>query len=246
MAATQKNWTILENNPEVMNKLKKLLGLSDDLEFYDVWSLDDPELLAHIPRPAHALLVIIPLTKAWDEERKAEDANKEDYTGAGEGEPVIWFKQTIGNACGSIGLLHSVINGPASKYILPGSDFEKLRRDAIPLKMDERAQMLYDSQSFEDAHAAVANLGDTVPPTPEVGHHVGGHFVSFVKADDGNIWELEGSRKGPINRGVLAADEDVLSPKALELGLKRVIKLVQDAGIDDLRFSCTVLAPKAS
>lgn len=235
-----------ENNPEVMNKLKKVLGLSDELEFYDVWSLDDPELLAHIPRPALALLVIIPLNKAWADERKAEDAGKEDYTGEGDGEPVIWFKQTIGNACGSIGVLHSVINGPASKYILPGSDFEKLRRDAIPLKMADRAQMLYDSQPFEDAHSAVANLGDTTPPSPKTGHHVGHHFVSFVKADDGNLWELEGSRKGPINRGALADNEDVLSPKALDLGLKRVIKLVKDAGIDDLRFSCTVLAPKAS
>lgn len=228
-----------------MNPFKKRLGLSDDLEFYDVYSLDDPELLAHIPRPAYALLVIIPLTKAWDDERKAEDANKEDYTGHGDKEPVIWFKQTIGNACGSIGVLHSVINGPAAKFILPGSDFEKIRRDAIPLKIAERAQMLYDSQPFEDAHASVANIGDTVPPQLGYGVHAGQHFVSFVKADDGHLWELEGNRKGPIDRGVLAEDEDVLSPKALELGLKRVIKLVQDAGIDDLRFSCTALAPRA-
>ncbi|CAN8099085.1 unnamed protein product [Discula destructiva] len=241
-------WTILENNPEVMNALKKKLGLSDELQFYDVWSLDDPELLSHIPRPAHALLVIIPLTQAWADERRAEDANKEDYTGVGEAEPVIWFKQTIGNACGSIGLLHSVMNGSAKNFILPGSDFEKLRRDSIPLKMTERAQMLYDSQPFEDAHALVAPLGDTDAATsgPEADRHSGQHFVSFVKGDDGNLWELEGSRKGPINRGKLAEDEDVLSPKALELGLKRVIKLVQDAGINENRFSCTVLAPKAS
>lgn len=229
-----------------MNALKKKLGLSDELEFYDVWSLDEPELLAHIPRPAHALLVIIPLNKAWDEERKTEDADKVDYTGVGEGEPVIWFKQTIGNACGSIGVLHSVINGPASKFIIPGGEFDKLRREAIPLKVAERAQMLYDSQPFEDAHAAVAHLGDTIAPALELGHHLGHHFVSFVKADDGNLWELEGSRKGPINRGALADNEDVLSPKGLELGLKRVMKLVKDAGIDDLRFSCTVLAPKAA
>lgn len=227
-----------------MNALKTKLGLSDEVEFYDVYSLDDPELLAHIPRPAYALLVIIPMTKAWYDERQAEDTDKQDYTGCGPEEPVIWFKQTIGNACGSIGVLHSVINGPASKHILPGSDFEKIRRDAIPLKMAERAQMLYDSQPFETAHASVANMGDTAAPTPEIGHHVGHHFVSFVKADDGHLWELEGSRKGPINRGFLAEDEDVLSPKALELGLKRVIKLVQGAGIDNLRFSCTALAPR--
>lgn len=229
-----------------MNALKAKLGLSEELEFYDVYSLDEPDLLAHIPRPAHALLVIIPMTEAWNEERKTEDADKQDYTGCGPDEPVIWFKQTIGNACGSIGLLHSVINGPASKFILPGSDFDKIRRDAIPLKMEERAQMLYDSQPFETAHASVAHMGDTVAPTPEVGHHEGQHFVSFVKGDDGHLWELEGSRKGPIDRGHLAEDEDVLSPRALELGLKRVIQLVQRAGIEDLRFSCTALAPRSS
>lgn len=229
-----------------MNALKSRLGLSDDLEFYDLYSLDEPELLAHIPRPALALLVIIPLTTAWDDERRAEDTDKPEYSGHGEDEPVIWFKQTIGNACGSIGLLHSVINGPASKYIVPNSDIDKIRRDAIPLQMEERAQMLYDSQPFERAHCSVAYMGDTVAPAPGGPEHAGQHFVSFVKADDSHLWELEGSRKGPIDRGLLADDEDVLSPRALELGLKRVIKLVQDAGINDLRFSCTVLAPKAS
>ncbi|ROW11279.1 hypothetical protein VMCG_01368 [Cytospora schulzeri] len=242
----QKCWKILENNPEVMNSLKKRLGLSDDLQFYDVYSLDEPELLAHIPRPAHALLVIIPLTKVWDEERKNEDAVEEDYAGFGEDEPVIWFKQTIGNACGSIGLLHSVINGPASKHIVPGSEFERIRRAAIPLGVSERAQMLYDSEAFEEAHRSVEELGDTAAPTPEHGHHIGHHFVSFVKAGDGHLWELEGSRKGPIDRGTLAEDEDVLSPRALNMGIKRVIKMVQDAGTDDLRFSCTALAPKSS
>lgn len=226
-----------------MNALKGRLGLSDDLQFYDVYSLDEPELLAHIPRPAHALLVIIPLTKVWDDERKNEDAGKGNYSGFGEDEPVIWFKQTIGNACGSIGLLHSVINGPASKHIAPGSYLDSIRRAAIPLNMSERAQMLYDSEAFEAAHKSVANLGDTTPPSPETGHREGHHFISFVKTDDGHLWELEGSRKGPIDRGTLSEDEDVLSPRALDLGLKRVIKLVQDAGIDDLRFSCTALAP---
>ncbi|KAF3764838.1 hypothetical protein M406DRAFT_70650 [Cryphonectria parasitica EP155] len=243
MAQQSKCWVMLENNPEVMNALAKKLGLSDELEFYDVYSLDEPELLGLIPRPAYALLVIIPMNEAWLRERSAEDENKQDYAGAGEGEPVIWFKQTIGNACGSIGLLHSVINGPAAQFILPGSDLEKIRRDAIPLTMADRAKMLYDSQPFEAAHAAVANLGDTIPGAPVEGH-TGHHFVSFVKGTDGHLWELEGSRKNPIDRGVLEDDEDVLSPKALDLGLKRAMKLVQDAGLESLNFSCTVLAPK--
>lgn len=59
-----------ENNPEVMTGLATELGLSPELQFYDVYSLDEPELLTHIPRPALALLVIIPLTPAWDQDRR--------------------------------------------------------------------------------------------------------------------------------------------------------------------------------
>lgn len=91
---------------------------------------------------------------------------------------------------------------------------------------------------------SVVNLGDTDPLATVDGEHSGLHFVSFVKGDDGHLWELEGSRKSPIDRGALREEEDVLSPRALRMGLKRVIKLVQAAGIENLNFSCTVLAPK--
>lgn len=228
----------------VMNALARKLGLSTSLQFYDVYSLE-PDFLAHIPRPCQALLVILPLTKAWDADRRAEDAGKEDYQGVGDKEPVIWFRQTIRDACGSIGMLHCAINGKTKDFILPGSTLEKLRAEAVDLTMNDRAQMLHDSQAFEDAHASVATLGDTKPP-PKTDHEDLGHFVAFVKADDGHLWELEGDRKGPIDRGALGADEDLLSPRALGLGMKRVIRMEQDAGGDDLRFSCIALAPAST
>lgn len=222
-----------------MNQLATKLGLSSDLQFYDVYSLDDPEHLTHIPRPALALLAIIPLTPAWDRSREAEDAHKEPYTGSGPSEPVIWFKQTIGHACGSIGLLHSVINGPAADFIKHDSDLAEIRRRAIPLDMAERAQMLYNSEAFELAHKSVEQAGDSyADPTSE---RNGGHFVSFVKSG-GELWELEGSRKGPLERGSLADDEDVLSPRALEMGIKRIISLNEGEGGESLLFNCIALA----
>ncbi|PKS13139.1 hypothetical protein jhhlp_000481 [Lomentospora prolificans] len=241
--AEKKTWAMLENNPEVMNQLARRLGLSSELEFYDVYSLDEPELLAHIPRPALALLVIIPLTPAWDRHRQVEDTGKEDYAGFGPREPVVWFNQTIGNACGSIGLLHCAINGPAAEFIQAGSDLADIRNRAIPLRMAERADMLYNNEAFEAAHKSLEQVGDTAATFKE--GHSGQHFVSFVKAD-GRLWELEGNRKGPLDRGSLAEDEDVLSPRALEMGLKRVIKLNEDAGGEDLRFSCIALARKSN
>ncbi|KAL2142207.1 hypothetical protein VTI28DRAFT_1474 [Corynascus sepedonium] len=247
----KKIFTKLENNPEVMNALAKKLGLSDDLTFYDVYSLDEPELQAHIPRPAYALLVIIPPTQAWMNERKTEDEALGDpvtyYNGgaaAGDAkEPVIWFKQIIGDACGSYGLVHCAINGQTPQFILPGSTLERIRNDAIPLPRDERARLLYNSQEFEEAHRSVVALGDTPEPTAEDSGHTG-HFVAYVKAN-GRLWELEGAREGPLDRGALNDDEDVLSPMALNLGLKRIMNLSAGTGEEDLNFSCTVLAPRS-
>lgn len=227
-----------------MNKLAYQLGLSQDLAFYDVYSLTEPELLALIPRPVYALLVIIPMSETWKKSREEEDGPKEMYSKAGPEEPVVWFKQTIGHACGSIGLLHAVLNGPAAEFIKPGSDLEKLLKAAIPLKMADRANMLSESEPFEVAHEAVAQLGDTIPPNLAAADHLHQHFVAFVKAKDGHLWELEGSRKGPLDRGCLSEDEDALSPKALSLGLGRLMDMERNAG-GDLRFSCIALAPKS-
>ena len=117
----------------------------------------------------------------------------------------------------------------------------ELRDKAMPLAMKERAKMLYDSPEFEEAHQSCAAMGDTAAPELLSNAHMGRHFVAFVKVD-GHLWELEGSRLGPIDRGELAEDEDVLSPKALELGLKRIMKLEGEGeGATDVHFSCVAL-----
>ncbi|KAH7355429.1 hypothetical protein BKA65DRAFT_498386 [Rhexocercosporidium sp. MPI-PUGE-AT-0058] len=233
--------TVLENNPLVMNALSTQLGLSPALQFHDIYSLSDPSLLSHIPLPIHALLVILPLTPAWHTSRESEDALTPSYTASGPSEPVIWFKQTIGHACGSIGLLHCLINGSALKYLRPDSLALRIRETAIPLQMEARAKSLYDNEAFLQAHQSVAELGDTEAPDAATGDRLGQHFVAFVKGEDGNLWELEGSRKGPINRGFLG-EEGLLSQKGVELGIGRVIKMEKESGGGDLRFSCIALA----
>lgn len=101
----------VENNPEVMSSLVHKLGLSSGLSWHDVYSLDDPSLLAFVPRPAHALLLVFPVSSAYEKARYEEDKSLPDYSGIGPEEEVLWFKQTIGNACGLMGLLHAACNG---------------------------------------------------------------------------------------------------------------------------------------
>jgi hypothetical protein len=231
----------LENNPEVMSHLVRQLGLSPSLGFTDVYSIDDSDLLAFVPRPAHALLLVFPVSKTYEASRVAEDSSLPEYTGSGASEPVMWFKQTIRNACGLIGLLHAVSNGEARKHVLPGTDLEKLLQRAEPLSPLSRADLLYESKALENAHADAAKLGDTA--APQADENVDLHFVVFIKGRDGRLWELDGRRKGPLARGTLEDGEDVLSETALRLGPRRFLSKGSSDGGSDLRFSLVSLGP---
>lgn len=79
-------------------------------------------------------------------------------------------------------------------------------------------------------------MGDTAAPDAQ--DDVDLHYVCFVKDTRGGIWELDGRRKGPIKRGDLEENEDVLSTKALSLG---PLKFLEREG-GDLRFSAVALA----
>ena len=224
-----------------MTSLLHKLGLSKKVAFHDVFSIDDPDLLAFVPRPAHALLLVFPVNDTYEKFRIQEDSGKSEYAGSGPEEVVVWYKQTIGNACGLIGLLHGVSNGPARSLIEPGSDLAKLVQDATPLNPTERAELLYESQALENAHQTAATVGDT--SAPSANDEVDLHYVCFVKSTKTNhMWEMDGRRKGPLDRGQLSQDEDVLSDKALDLGVRRFIRRESEAGGGDLRFSLIALS----
>ncbi|KAL6361472.1 hypothetical protein LRP88_04940 [Fusarium phalaenopsidis] len=205
----------LENNPEVFNKLIHNLGVSEKLGFYDVYSVDEPDLLAMIPRPVHALIFITPAPMYYRVRENDPGSEELTYDGSGPDEPVTWYKQTIGNACGLIALLHS---------------------QALPLKPLPRADLLYNSAELEKAHMAAAVTGDTVAPASQ--EPVGYHFISFVKGENGHLYDLEGGWGGPIDRCVLTDDEDLLSDKALEATVKKFT----NAADGNLEFSIIALA----
>ena len=54
---------------------------------------------------------------------------------------------------------------------------------------------------------------------------------------------MDGSRTGPLNRGKLNEDEDALSDRALDLGVRNFLKREAEAGGGDLRFSLVALCP---
>ncbi|XVE65150.1 hypothetical protein DITRI_Ditri07aG0158100 [Diplodiscus trichospermus] len=115
-----KRWLPLEANPDVMNQFLWGLGLPvDEAECGDVYGLDD-ELLAMVPQPVLAVLFLFPITCQTEEERLQQDNEKRDASSK-----VYFMKQTVGNACGTIGLLHSIGNITSEIKLQEGSFLDK-------------------------------------------------------------------------------------------------------------------------
>ena len=91
-------WTPIESNPEIFTKLAQNIGLSDDLAFHDVWSLDS-DSIAFLSRPVYALVLVFPTDENYEKTRMTRETAQRCSTT----EKIIWFEQAIYNACGLYG-----------------------------------------------------------------------------------------------------------------------------------------------
>ncbi|KAF2840883.1 ubiquitin carboxyl-terminal hydrolase, family 1 [Patellaria atrata CBS 101060] len=234
-----KHFIPLKSNPDVFRSLIHSLGASPSLNFQDIYSIIDEDLLAIIPHPVLALVLVFPTTETYEEAKTANEASRKEYAGKTENgdEDVVWYKQTINNACGLYVILHAVSNGPARTSVLPQSTLDQIVRTAESLDTGTTAKFLVESQELENAYTAVARQGDTqAPDDPE--DEVDYHYICFDKGGTtGRLYELDGERKGPIDHGSLAPDEDLPSEAALR-PVKEYIEREKDSNI---RFSLMAL-----
>ena len=217
-------WLPLESNPEVMNAWSSALGLSTDkVSFTDVYGLD-AELLAMVPKPVYAVLMLFPISKEYEAARAAEHARIVEQAGGTveSDERLIFIKQTISNACGTIGLLHALANNPEIPITEgPLTKFLEQCRSKSP---SERAQLLEDDCAIADVHADQAQSGQSKVPSSD--EEVNLHFVCFVKqAGEGppRLVELDGRKAFPIDHGPIAPSHDLLD--AVVPVVKQFIKL---------------------
>lgn len=185
------SWVPLEANPELFTEWCARLGLdTSKFAFYDVFGLD-PELLAMVPQPVKAVLFLFPLTPPIEAQRKNE-------TCLAAHDDLLWFPQMIGNACGTIGLLHAIANSDAIRAVKPDSSLAQLLSKARAESPAGRSALLEHSNALRDAHAATASQGQTV--APDAYDDVDLHFVAFVRSSSGALVELDGRQHGPVER----------------------------------------------
>ncbi|MCO5555274.1 hypothetical protein L7F22_008819 [Adiantum nelumboides] len=131
---------------------------------------------------------------------------------------VYFMKQTVGNACGTVALLHAVGNNLSQMALTQGSYFERFFEATAKLTPDERAEALEKDDEIETVHSVAACAGDTAPP--DLNTSVDLHFICFVCVD-GCLYELDGRRSEPTYHG--SSSPETLLEDAVEV-IKSVIK----------------------
>ncbi|KAH9124254.1 hypothetical protein LEN26_008434 [Aphanomyces euteiches] len=228
-----KKWFPLESNPQVMNEYIKRMGVAEDAEygFCDVYSTED-WALEMVLRPVLAVVMLFPIKPASEEHTK-EQRGRIEREGQVVSDKVYYMKQTVGNACGTVGILHALGN---ARHVLPprpGSFLATFFDKTHGKTPDEIAEILEDDDELEETHASAAQEGQS-EQLEHVDDPINTHFVCFSTVE-GHLYELDGRKQFPINHGPS-------SPETLLEDACRVIKefMARDEG--EVRFTIVALA----
>ncbi|OCT92654.1 ubiquitin carboxyl-terminal hydrolase isozyme L3 [Xenopus laevis] len=218
-------WLPLEANPDVINQFLKQLGVGTSWQFVDVYGLD-PELLGMVPRPVCAVLLLFPVTEKYESFRTEEEEKIKSH-GQELDSSIYFMKQTIRNACGTIGLIHAVANNREKLNFECDSALKKFLEESLSLNPEERARFLEKDESIRVTHESSAQEGQSEAPNIDV--KVDLHFVAFVHIK-GHLYELDGCKPFPVNHG--QTNEEKLFEDAIEVCKKFMLR-----DPDELRFT---------
>jgi ubiquitin carboxyl-terminal hydrolase L3 len=220
-ACEKQRWIPLESNPKVINKYARNLGLDPSWNFVDVYGLD-PDLLALVPRPVAALVLLFPDIKPLE----LIGNYQADYPSN-----LYYTKQTIGNACGTVAIVHALANNKDQIAFDDSKHFKTFLELTSEMSPEERAKFLEQDNKMGAAHEDCAQEGDT--QAPPVDEHVKCHFVSFVHCN-GYLYELDGSKEAPVVHGKT-------SPDTLLLDAADVVRKFMARDPDDINFNVMAL-----
>jgi ubiquitin carboxyl-terminal hydrolase L3 len=284
----QQRWFPLESNPELMNQYIETMGFDTHrYHFCDVYSTED-WALEMIPQPVAAVIFLYPLTPvqlAYDQqqEQQQEQAKKtkDDESSSPAAVPHVpdrtnndgdntnnnggvWFmKQRIGNACGTVGILHSLLNVDRHVWdesVRPGSwlaDFRDRTTTTTTIttslsSLDGRnmmdatakAEVLENDPIISTLHEAATNDVANATDRGTIDDDVITHFIALVRTSSNNdttaggqLYECDGRKPHAICHGTCPTAADLL-PRAVD-----VIQQFMARDPDEVRFTILALAP---
>ena len=221
---SRENWVGLESNPAVMTQYAQKLGVSESWAFSDCWGLEE-EALRYVPKPCVGCIFLYPFSQV--EARKRALGTRRGCEVAG-----VWhMRQLVGNACGAVAIMHTVMN----TLDRVGSDagfLKEFGQNTKASNAQERGKLF--APALRQVHSELASQGQTAAPRPNADLEF--HFVSLVEVQ-GRLYELDGNNDGPLDIGPVGAD-GFLSTAV------RHVKEAYIAPFPDSHFSLITLGPK--
>jgi len=225
-----KRWFPLESNPSVMNQYVQKMGFPiQEYSFCDVLSTED-WALSMVPTPVKAVIMLYPIKDHTEEYSKAEEERiiKDSQIVS---DSVYYMHQTVGNACGTVGILHAIGNMRQQITFDPTCYLSRFFAATESKSPSEIAVYLEQDNEMEECHTSAADAGQS-DQLESVDDPINTHFVCFSVVDN-HLYELDGRKKFPINHG--PSSEATLLNDAC-----RVIQQFMQRDPEEVRF--TILA----
>ena len=142
------------------------------------------------------MVFLYPITdenEAWNNKRV------EEATASGAGDEGLFFcKQTISNACGTIGIIHSLVNNGAGMEFSDTGFLHKFVESTKGMNSSERAAYLEKDEELEKAQDTAAQEGQSANQDRSADINL--HFIAFVH-HNGGLYEMDGRKPIPIKCG---------------------------------------------
>ena len=241
-------WFPLESNPTLMNQYMATLGW-DIAQYHlvDVFSTED-WALDMIPSPVLAVLLLYPLTHVqlqYEQQEKeqllrlSKDGPSTNHTNTNTNDDVWFMKQRIGNACGTIGLLHAMMNAVLQHQsssssssttssttvqppplMQPNSWLDIFYKSSTTMMMKDpiqRAELLENDPTIATFHDRATSSTDNQTSRGTVDDDIITHFIAFVSGTNSSstqhqpfLYELDGRKLQPICHGTTATANTTL------------------------------------
>eukprot|EP00026_Physarum_polycephalum_P017833 Phypoly_transcript_19188.p1 GENE.Phypoly_transcript_19188~~Phypoly_transcript_19188.p1 ORF type:complete len:237 (+),score=49.25 Phypoly_transcript_19188:36-713(+) len=177
----------LESDPEVFTNFIRKGGIKN-YSFHELFSLEE---LSFIPQPALAVILLYP-----DESEGGNLIFDTSSTSVAQQEDIYFMKQhNVGNACGTIAVIHSIANNINSLEFDSTSflkDFVNSTKQNSPL---EKCHLMATNEQILKASDSCAREGQTA--VAEADDELDYHYICFINKNN-SIYQLDGMHAGPV------------------------------------------------
>lgn len=178
--------TPLSNDPTAITEYLVNIGVKEgSFNVNEVFSFDE-EMLGFIPE-SFAYIFLFEYSDYFSERHKDDKEPTKKCP--------FHMRQYVGNTCGTVALLHSIVNNQDLLSFTEGSWISNFLPNCGKLHSDELGKLVENNKEIIDMHESAARGDDTPVPSDVLLHYIA--FVKFNK----ELWELDGQKPYPICHG---------------------------------------------